>query len=89
MALQKDIIDDRFGSLVAGAYIKLAYFRWSDADGAAVATFSVFATSSAKDEGKEVVSNIEIDVTGEFPSIQAQLYAKIKSLPEFSDAVDV
>lgn len=89
MALQKDIEDDRFGSLVTGAYLKLAYLRWSDADMKVMATVSIFATAEAKAERKECISNIEIDVTDLFPNIQAQLYARIKNDPQFIDAIDV
>lgn len=89
MAISQDTIDERFGYLVPNAYIKLAYFRWSDADMKAMATFSIFATSTAMAEGKEVITNIEIDVTNQFLDIQPLLYAEIKKLPEYSDAVDV
>lgn len=89
MALSQDTPDDRFGYTVVGAYIKLAHFRWSDADMRAVATFSVFATPEARSEGKEVITNIEVDVTDQFLSIQPQLYAEIKKLPEYASALDV
>lgn len=89
MAFKKDITDERFGTLVSGAYIKLAHFRWSDADQRAVATFSVFATKEAQESGKEVVSNIEIDVTLDFSDLQQRLYMLAKTKSEFEGAIDI
>ena len=89
MALQQDITDSRFGYLAKNAYIKFAYLRWSDVDKRTVATFSIFASKEALESGKEVIENIEIDVTGSFPNIQSQIYAKIKSMPDFASAIDV
>ncbi len=88
MAFKKDITDTRFGNTFSGAYIKLAYFRWSDADNKAVATFSVFSSSESKNDGKEAVENIEINVTDEFADLQEKLYNKAKLMPEFSGAID-
>lgn len=89
MALQQDVQDERFGNVIKDSYQKLAYFRWSDADSKVMATMSVFATPTARGEGKECITNIEVDVTDLFPDLQKKLYDRIKTDPRFVDAVDV
>ena len=89
MALQKDILSERVGNIVADAYIKFSYLRWSDVDSKVIATFSVTAYSTAESEGKEAITHIDIDETDKFPNLQALMYVEIKKLSEYSDALDV
>lgn len=89
MAIGKDVLDSRFGSTISGAYIKFCYLRWSDVDNMAMATFSVWATDTAEAEGLEAINTFEIDVTSSFPNIQPLMYAEIKKLPDYANAIDL
>ena len=89
MAIKKTIIDERFGSEFAGAYIKLAYLRWSDVDNKTIGNFSVWSTPTAEAEGKECIEIIEVDLTHLYPKIQEDAYKEIKKLPKYVDAEDV
>ena len=55
----------------------------------AIATFSIFASAEAMVEGKEVVTNEDVDVTHLFPDIQSMIYAEGKKTPKFKDSKDV
>jgi len=89
MALEKTIVDKVFGLTVPNAYLKLAYFRWSDADNKAIATFSVFSTVEARNNDKTVIGTIDIDVTDNFTDLQNKLYSLGKSHSELLSSKDV
>ena len=89
MALKKDTPSERLGGTFPDAYIRLAYVRWSDVDMKVIATFSVWASPTAREDGKEALGNIDVDVTDEFPDVQARTYTKAKFDPQLLDAIDV
>ena len=89
MAISKDVINKRFGTTVSGAYIKFCYLGWASVTNTAVAHFSVWATPTSEAEGKESIELIEVDVTHLFSKIQTDMYAEIKKLPEYKNALNV
>ena len=89
MAIQKQIIEERFNMTVADAYVKLAYVEWDDINNTLWAHFSTWATPTSEAEGKECISMLRIDASSVYPTLQADLYAFAKSTPALSGGVDV
>lgn len=86
MALQKDIkLTDNFGIEVEikNAYIKVEQVVCSKNN------MTIYINSKKSSDGNNIVSNVvncDYDLNGENPIKQAYLH--LKTLPEFSDAID-
>lgn len=89
MAFEQDIIEERFGSFMPGAYVKLCYISWSDQDKRLMATFSIWASPTAEAEGKEAISVKPYDITSLFPELQGDIYKHLKKNPDFAGSKDV
>lgn len=90
MAIEKTVVEDRFGLQIADAYLKVNFITWDAVTQQWRIEYVVWSSPTAEAEGKEALSVnrvfVDFDV---LPDLRKTAYEHLKTLPEFAGYKDV